>query len=316
MDLFLHLFYFLISLVILIFSAEKFVSSSSSLAKGLGVSEMTIGLTIIALGTSAPEIFVGISSIINASESIAMGTVVGSNISNIALIFGVACLGAISKPAQANLNQAWPFLLSLLMLGISLLDLRISVVESIVMLIILINFIYFIFKFNSDDVIDEIAEKDDSYAKAVLFIFLGLLGLIVGSYYCVLNAEIVAKIIGVPDLIIGLTIMAIGTSLPELAATIAALIQRKGAMVVGNILGSNILNIVLVVPIIGFFSNIELDSAILSRDFFLLVMLSLLFVITAILNQKKFFPIIATRVFGFVFISVYVLYVLRLSGLI
>ena len=172
---------------------------------------------------------------------------------------------SISKPAQANLNQAWPFLLSLLMLGISLLDLRISILESIVMLIILINFIYFIFKFNSDDVIDEIAEKDDSYGKAVLSIFLGLLGLIVGSYYCVLNAEIVAKIIGVPDLIIGLTIMAIGTSLPELAATIAALIQRKGAMVVGNILGSNILNIVLVVPIIGFFSNIELDPAILDR---------------------------------------------------
>ena len=200
-------------------------------------------------------------------------------------------LGVISKPTQANLNQAWPFLLSLLMLGISLLDLRISILESIVMLIILINFIYFIFKFNSDDVIDEIAEKDDSYGKAILFIFLGLLGLLVGSYYCVLNAEIVAKIIGVPDLIIGLTIMAIGTSLPELAATIAALIQRKGAMVVGNILGSNILNIVLVVPIIGFFSNIELDPAILSRDFLLLVVLSLLFVITAILNQKKFFPL-------------------------
>ena len=162
----------------------------------------------------------------------------------------------------------------------------------------------------------EITEKDDSYGKGVLFIFLGLLGLIVGSYYCVLNAEIVAKIIGVPDLIIGLTIMAIGTSLPELAATIAALIQRKGAMVVGNILGSNILNVVLVVPIIGFFSYIELDSAIFSRDFLLLVILSLLFVITVILNQKKFFPLIATRTFGFVFISVYVLYVLRLSGLI
>ena len=87
-------------------------------------------------------------------------------------------------------------------------------------------------------------------------------------------------------------------------------------MLFRSILGSNVLNIVLVVPIIGFFSNIELDSAILARDFLLLVILSLLFVITAILNQKKFFPLIATRVFGFVFISVYVLYVLRLSGLI
>mgnify|MGYP003343084062 CR=1 FL=1 len=125
-----------ISLILLIGGADKLLDATEDLAKKLGTSEFIIGLTIVALGTSLPEIFVGLQSVSKETENLAMGAIVGSNISNIALIFGVACLGVISKPTQANLNQAWPFLLSLLMLGISLLDLRISIVESIVMLII------------------------------------------------------------------------------------------------------------------------------------------------------------------------------------
>ena len=100
------------SLAVLIWGADKFVDNSSLLAKKIGISELTIGLTVVALGTSAPEIFVGISSVLNQSESIAMGTVVGSNISNIALIFGVSCIGISFKPKKTPLIQFIPFLIS------------------------------------------------------------------------------------------------------------------------------------------------------------------------------------------------------------
>jgi len=316
MDLFWYLIYFVISLTVLVVSADKFVSNSSSLAKNLGVSELTIGLTIIALGTSAPEIFVGISSVINEAESIAMGTVIGSNISNIALIFGVACIGGISAKSDMNLNQIWPFLLSLTVLGISLLNFQVSVAESMLMLLIFLFSIYLIFKYGRNEFVEEVSNADGIYKKPLLLSFIALSGLLIGSYFSVINAEMIAKTIGVPDLIIGLTIVALGTSLPELAATIAALVQRRDAMVVGNILGSNILNIVIVVPIIGLFSYVELDQAIFSRDFLFLVLLSIAFVIIAILKYKKSIPSIIIRISGFILLSLYVIYIFNLSGLI
>ena len=106
--------------------ADKFVDNSSLIAKKIGVSELTIGLTIVALGTSAPEIFVGISSVLNNSESIAMGTVVGSNISNIALIFGVSCIGISFLPKKTPIAQLMPFLVAALILGYVLIDLNVS----------------------------------------------------------------------------------------------------------------------------------------------------------------------------------------------
>ena len=122
MDFLINFIGLAFSLAILIWGADKFVESSSVLAKKFGVNELTIGLTVVALGTSAPEIFVGISSVLNQSESIAMGTVVGSNISNIALIFGVSCIGISFKPKNTPFIQFLPFLISALALGLCLQD--------------------------------------------------------------------------------------------------------------------------------------------------------------------------------------------------
>ena len=134
------LLFLLLSMAILVWGADKFVNSSSLLSKKLGINELTIGLTVVALGTSAPEIFVGISSVLNESESIAMGAIVGSNISNIALIFGVACFGASMKAKKTPSSQLIPVILSSGMLGIALYDLYISFLESFIILSILIYF--------------------------------------------------------------------------------------------------------------------------------------------------------------------------------
>ena len=264
MDLFLILWqpilFLLLSLAILIWGADKFVDYSSILAKKLGINELTIGLTVVALGTSAPEIFVGISSIVNQTESIAMGTVVGSNISNIALIFGVASLGRTLKPKQTPSKQLIPVILSTGILGFAIYDLYISFFESIILLLVLIQFMFITFQNRSESIADQsIHTQNKNNISIILFLSIGLAALIFGSKYAVVNAEKIADILGISELIIGLTVVAIGTSLPELAATISAIIKNKADMVIGNVIGSNVLNIVLVVPMIGFISKVKLD---------------------------------------------------------
>ena len=145
--IFYHLILLITSLAILVWGADKFVDNSSLIAKKFGLSELTIGLTIIALGTSAPEIFVGISSVFNGTEALAMGTVIGSNISNIALIFGVSCIGVSMRPAKTNLVQFIPFVVAAIILGYVLLDLKISVIEGWILLIIFVLFIFITYKY-------------------------------------------------------------------------------------------------------------------------------------------------------------------------
>ena len=147
MDFLINFLGLVASLAILIWGADKFVDNSSLIAKKIGVSELTIGLTIVALGTSAPEIFVGISSVLNNSESIAMGAVVGSNISNIALIFGVSCIGISFLPKKTPMIQLMPFLVSALILGYVLIDLNVSKFDGI---LLLLSFFYFLYVINAN----------------------------------------------------------------------------------------------------------------------------------------------------------------------
>ena len=266
MDFLINFLGLVASLAVLIWGADKFVDNSSLIAKKIGVSELTIGLTIVALGTSAPEIFVGISSVLNNSESIAMGAVVGSNISNIALIFGVSCIGISFLPKKTPIIQLMPFLVAALILGYVLIDLNVSKFDGI---LLLLSFCYFLYVINANrntqTLIDEQQDKNNSIT--LIFLTIGLISLIFGSRYAVIYAEKIAILLNISELIIGLTIIAIGTSLPELAATISAVLKKKTDMVVGNVIGSNVLNITLVVPIIGFFSSVQLDQVLLSRDY-------------------------------------------------
>ena len=304
------------SLAILIWGADKFVDNSSLIAKKLGLSELTIGLTIVALGTSAPEIFVGISSVLNGTESIAMGAVVGSNISNIALIFGVSCIGISILPTKTNPIQFIPFILAVVVLGLGLQDLKITKAESIEFLFVFAAFMYLTYLFRMPHKIDERDNSNIKTGKTTLLLIFGLLALIIGSNYAVINAEKIATILNVPQVIIGLTIIAIGTSLPELAATISAIIKNKNDMVIGNVIGSNVMNIALVVPIIGMFSDATFESNILSRDFLVLSITSILFIlITATYSSSKF-NLRVIKLIGCIFVAGYLGYILKLSNLI
>ena len=190
MDFFINSFGLIVSLAFLIWGADKFVDYSSIVAKKLGVNELTIGLTVVALGTSAPEIFVGISSVINQSESIALGAVVGSNISNIGLIFGVSCIGIFLKPKETPLIQFVPFILSVIVLGCSLYDLKISKLDSFLLVLVFCYFLYVIVKnrFDKNTSLDTSPSVQQNFI-VVFFILIGLLSLILGSRYAVIFAE-------------------------------------------------------------------------------------------------------------------------------
>ena len=315
MDFLINFLGLIASLAVLIWGADKFVDNSSLIAKKIGVSELTIGLTIVALGTSAPEIFVGISSVLNNSESIAMGAVVGSNISNIALIFGVSCIGISFLPKKTPVVQLMPFLVSALILGYVLIDLNVSKFDGI---LLLLSFCYFLYVINANrntqTLIDEQQDKNNSIT--LIFLTIGLISLIFGSRYAVIYAEKIAILLNISELIIGLTIIAIGTSLPELAATISAVLKKKTDMVVGNVIGSNVLNITLVVPIIGFFSSVQLDQVLLSRDYTIMISATIVFMLVVLFYSNKVFSVNAIRLIGILFVSSYILYLLSLSNLI
>lgn len=315
MDFLINFLGLVASLAVLIWGADKFVDNSSLIAKKIGVSELTIGLTIVALGTSAPEIFVGISSVLNNSESIAMGAVVGSNISNIALIFGVSCIGISFLPKKTPVVQLMPFLVSALILGYVLIDLNVSKFDGI---LLLLSFCYFLYVINANrntqTLIDEQQDKNNSIT--LIFLTIGLISLIFGSRYAVIYAEKIAILLNISELIIGLTIIAIGTSLPELAATISAVLKKKTDMVVGNVIGSNVLNITLVVPIIGFFSSVQLDQVLLSRDYTIMISATIIFMLVVLFYSNKVFSVKAIRFIGILFVSSYILYLLSLSNLI
>ena len=314
--IFYHLIGLIISLSVLIWGADKFIDNSSLIAKKLGLSELTIGLTIVALGTSAPEIFVGISSVLNGTESIAMGAVVGSNISNIALIFGVSCIGISMTPTKTNPIQFIPFILAVVVLGLGLQDLKITKAESIEFLFVFAAFMYFTYLFRIPDKIDESDNSNIKGGKTTLLLIFGLLALIIGSNYAVVNAEKIATILNVPQVIIGLTIIAIGTSLPELAATISAIIKNKNDMVIGNVIGSNVMNIALVVPIIGMFSDVTFESNILSRDFLILSISSILFILITATYSSSRFNLKVIKLIGYIFVIGYLGYIVKLSNLI
>ena len=313
MELATNISLLLLGISILVWGANKFVDHASVIAKHMGISDLVIGLTLIAFGTSAPEIFVGISSIINQNEEIALGTAIGSNISNIALIFGVSCL-YLTGPSKTQLWNFVPFGLSVVLLGLTLVDGKISFNESMGFVGILMIFMFVLFK--TDGLAEEDSEDSSEFGHSLFVSLIGLVALIAGANIAVIYAENTALLLGVPQLIIGLTIIALGTSLPELAATIVALKKGKHQMVVGNIIGSNVFNLVFIIPMIGFFGSVELSPMVMQRDFYILLALSMVFILLAVVLTKLQFRKNIFSISGVLLIASYVLYISTLSGII
>ena len=269
---------FLIGLGVLISGAEVFIHHSAQLGAKLGISDVIVGITLVALGTSIPEIFVSVSSIINDAPALALGNSIGSNISNIAIIYGLSLFWLASKTLNISLRNIFILILSVLIAGWALYDLTISVADSIVFIALFILFVLNLFREKPDEV-PENTHKDESLTKVSLLILLSLILLAVGSELTVRGGVDLAIGLGISDAVIGLTMIAIGTSLPELAASISALRRNKGNMVVGNIVGSNILNVVLIFPIIGIGSTAIFDQEIFSRDFMVMSIFSAAFIL-------------------------------------
>ena len=313
MELATNIFLLLLGISILVWGANKFVDHASVIAKHMGISDLVIGLTLIAIGTSAPEIFVGISSIINQNEEIALGTAIGSNISNIALIFGVSCL-YLTGSSKTQLWNLMPFGLSVALLGLALADGVISVNESLGFVGIFMIFMFVLFK--TDGLAEEDSSGANEFGRSLFISLIGLVALVAGANIAVIYAENTALLLGVPKLIIGLTIIALGTSLPELAATIVALRKGKHQMVVGNIIGSNVFNLVFIIPMIGFFGSVELSPMVMQRDFYILLALSIAFILLAVVLTKLQFRKNVFSISGVILIASYVLYIGALSGIV
>ena len=312
--MFINISLLIISIATLVYGAERFVESSSRIAKNFGISELLVGLTIVALGTSAPEIFVAISSVINSVEAVAIGTIVGSNITNIALIFGVSCFAINQIKKKFSLESLLPFFLSFLLFLFALKDLKFSLIESLGFIFILFYFLKILSRKKSNAL--KINSNSSDMLKNFLIMLIGLALLVIGSNYAVIYAEKLALSIGISEVIIGLTILALGTSLPELAATISAIFKGKNQMVIGNIIGSNILNLVIIVPIIGIFSSVEMPSELWERDSAPLIILTVAFALLMLLISRVQIPKYLGNLFGVGFISFYVIYILNLSNLI
>ena len=312
--MFVDISFLIISIATLVFGAERFVDASSKIAKNFGISDLFVGLTIVALGTSAPEIFVAISSVINSAEAVAIGTIVGSNITNIALIFGVSCFAVNQIKKRFSLESLIPFLLSFLLFLFALKDLRFSLLECLGFIAIFFYFLVILSKERSG--VKEVMSGNSDMFKNLIMLLVGLVLLVVGSNFAVIYAEKFALSIGISEVIVGLTILALGTSLPELAATISAIFKGKNQMVIGNIIGSNILNLVIIVPIIGIFSSVVMPVELWERDSYPLIILTLAFTLILLFLSRIQMPKFLGAILGFGSIGFYVVYVLNLSNMI
>ncbi|MBS3945794.1 MAG: calcium/sodium antiporter [Melioribacter sp.] len=244
---------FIIGFYILIKGADLLVDGSASIAKKLSISNIVIGLTIVAFGTSAPELIVNIFASVQGNTEIAIGNVLGSNIANILLILGIA---AIIYPISAKKNTVLkeiPFsLLAALLVAITANDMlidgnttsAITRIDGLVFIGFFIIFLYYTFSITKSDTdINETPVKELSNTKSLLYILTGLIGLVVGGKWIVDGAVKIAESFNVSQSLIGLTVVAVGTSLPELATSAVAAYKKQTDIAIGNVVGSNIFNV-------------------------------------------------------------------------
>ncbi|HCG79185.1 MULTISPECIES: calcium/sodium antiporter [Thalassolituus] len=264
----------LVGLIFLVWSADKFVIGAAATARHLGMSQMLVGLTIVSIGTSAPEMFVSAMASIDGAGNLAIGNAIGSNITNIALVLGITALVAPIPLQKGLLKKELPLLMMITLLaGVVLIDLELNLVDALILIAALIFALFLMFQQSSDSgesVIDEdeAAEIESTpTSKAVFWLIVGLITLMASSKALVWGATGIATAFGVSDLVIGLTIVAIGTSLPELAASVASALKGHHDIAIGNVIGSNIFNLLAVMPIPGILAVTAVEPMALYRDY-------------------------------------------------
>ena len=294
MTLSLPILAIIVGFALLIWSADKFVLGASNTARSFSISPLIVGVVIVGLGTSAPEMLVAAMAAIDGKSSIAIGNALGSNITNVGLMLGIT---AIFYPLHIHSNllkREMPVLLIVMVISFFLLwDQRLGFLDGLILLSIMIAMLAFTVyetKKNSKDqlpqeILDDMPEEV-SKGEAVKWLLIGIVVLIGSSRILVWGAVEVAHFWGISDLIIGLTIIAIGTSLPELATTLAAARKKEFDLAVGNIVGSNMFNILGVMAIPGLIHPDNFETKVITRDYPVMFALTIALIIFSIAWRK------------------------------
>lgn len=250
--------FFFLGLVILVMGAEGLVRGSSALALRLGITPLVVGLTVVAFGTSSPELAVSVESALAGSSSIAVGNVIGSNVANIGLILGLTAMIRPMHVQPSLLREQIPMMIVIsVVLWLMALDQRVGTLDGVLLVAALVAFIVHSYRSSAgedpDAGMDEIPAEALALQKrtglSILLILVGLAGLIGGGMLFVRSAVEIARLFSVDEAIIGLTIVAIGTSMPELATSVVAAIRKESDIAIGNIVGSNVFNILAILGI-------------------------------------------------------------------
>ena len=295
-------------LFLLLLSGDFLVRGAIQLSNRLRVSALLISLTVVAFGTSAPELIVAIKATLSGSPGLAMGNVVGSNIANILLVLGLPTLLVGLKNDIADTKRSFTIMIFASVLFIAFgISGSFSWVNGCVLLSVLALFLIDTFRQNkeSESNIGNLETKkrvSHSWWKIIFFLFLGVIGLPLGADLLVTNASSLAKDYGISDAVVGLTLVAIGTSLPELATTFIAVMRKKAEVVLGNLIGSNIFNLLAIIGVTSLISPVPVDPSFIKFDFWIMFGASLL-VTPYIFSSIQF-----NRLSGFLFVTLYISY--------
>ena len=305
----------ILGFVALMWSADHFVNGAAVTARNLGMSPMLIGLTIVSIGTSAPEILVSLMAATSGHGDLAIGNALGSNIANIALVLGVTLLIAPIPVNERLMKKELPLLAVITIASGALIhDNYIGFAEGIVMIISLVITMMIFNHWQKQPDANEItsageeseeAIQDMPQGKALFALIGGLAVLLASSNLLVWAATEIARGLGVSELAIGLTVVAIGTSLPELAASVASALKKHHDMAIGNIIGSNIFNLLAVMAVPGLVSPMSIDPSAFARDYPIMTALTILLVVLTLIGKR---PKILGKTSGALLLGCYIAY--------
>lgn len=303
-----------LGLVILLLAGDSLVRGAVNLSLRLGVPALIVSLTIVAFGTSAPELLISISAVLDGAPGIALGNVVGSNTANILMVLGIPALLAPLHTSQCNTRKTYVFMIAASVLFIALAFTGTFTMATGAILLAALAFILFdAFRDarshqnageTAGDELDDLEGADPEMPgwRIALLLVLGLIGLPLGADLLVVNATIIAKTYGVSDTVIGLTLVAIGTSLPELATTVMAAIRKQADVALGNVIGSNMFNLLAIIGLTTLIGPIPVDPAFLAFDLWVMLAASL------VLIPFVFMKMDITRGWGVALTAAYLVY--------
>lgn len=277
------LIFIVLGTALLLWSAGLFVAGAAALSTRLGIPPLVVGMVVVGFGTSAPEIVVSILSSLQGNPGLALGNAYGSNITNIALILGITALISPIVVASQVVRKEMPILLAVTALAVvQMWDLELSRADAWGLLVVFVGVmgwtVWVALKGPDDEIGADITKELETYTmslgRALGFLVIGLVLLVVSSRALVHGAVEIAHLIGVSDLVIGLTVVAVGTSLPELASSVVAARRGEHDLAVGNVIGSNLFNTLVVVGIAGVIHPMKAEAILLHRDLLVMVILT------------------------------------------